>query len=96
MDKSEMPEWAVAYLAHADEEGYVPFNHDRRLGQNQYASRAVNGQHGDPNLGEGLRWKGLDGSSYHSILIHQDDLVEYHRRYADFRDKVSRGEWQWR
>ena len=83
-----MAEWTQSYLSHADEEGYVPFNHDRRLGQNQYASRMIEGKHGSPCLGGSLRWKHLDdpGGNYHAILIHKDDLAEFHRRVEAHRN----------
>ena len=60
--------------------GYRLFNEDRKLGQNQYASRYVDGRHGHPNLGEGLRFMG-DPSDYHSLYIHVDD-------YDTFRERV--------
>lgn len=60
--------------------GYRLFNDDHLLGQNQYASRYINGTHGYPNLGEGFRFKG-DTAQYHSIYIHVDD-------YDAFREKV--------
>ena len=59
--------------------GYRLFNEDRALGQNQYASRYIDGRHGNPNLGEGLRFKG-DVDDYHAIYIHVDDYDEFHRR----------------
>lgn len=85
-------EWIFAYLDQADEDGYVPFNADRRLGQNQYASRHADGRIDSANLGQGLRWKGLDGGDYHSILIHRDDLLTFHARSHAYRNDVSRGE----
>lgn len=85
-----MPTWTDSYLELVDEKGYVPFNHDRRLGQNQYASRYIEGKHGSDNLGEGLRFSGLDKGSYHSILIHKDDLVEFHRRVQEAQQKMFR------
>lgn len=81
------PAWTDTYLNREDQDGFVPFNEDRRLGQNQYASRYVDGRHGSPNLGEGLRWKFKDTSSnYHFIRIHRDDLVEFHRRVRDYQN----------
>lgn len=75
-----------SYLRYMDEDGYVPFNADRSLGQNQYASRYVHGRiEPYPNLGEGLRWKNRDSGNYHSILIHRDDLNEFHRRVRAYR-----------
>jgi hypothetical protein len=72
--------WIERYLKEEDSEGYVPFNHDRRLGQNQYASRYIKGVCGYPCLGEGLRFKNPSKWNYHSIMIHKDDLVEFHER----------------
>ena len=62
--------------------GYRLFNEDRALGQNQYASRYIDGRHGYPNLGEGLRFRG-DIGDYHDIYIHNDD-------YDTFRDRVRK------
>ena len=73
------------YEREMDEDGFVPFNADRALGQNQYASRYAAGQHGYPNLGDGLRWKNLDSSNYHDIRIHRDDLLEFHHRVEEYR-----------
>lgn len=83
-----MPEnnWIERYLQEADEEGYVPFNADRRLGQNQYASRFIRGKQDYPNLGDGLRFK-FEDKGYHFIRIHRDDLEEFHRRVKDFQSK---------
>lgn len=72
------------YLNSMDEEGYVLFNADRSLGQNQYASRYVSGKLDYPNFGDGLRWKNLD-KGYHFIMIHRDDLEEFHRRVSEFQ-----------
>lgn len=86
--------WIEDYRKGIDAEGYVEFNKDRRLGQNQYASRNVDGRHGANNLGEGLRWKfreGSDASDYHDIRIHIDDLEEFHRRYRKDQDRVLNG-----
>ena len=64
---------------------YVEFNGDRALGQNQYASRYVDGRLDYPNLGEGLRWKVVgDTSNYHFIKIHKDDYEEFHRRVREY------------
>lgn len=82
------PAWTDTYLNREDEEGYVPFNEDRRLGQNQYASHYVDGRHGSPNLGNGLRWKFKgDASNYHFIRIHRDDLVEFHNRVKSEKER---------
>lgn len=83
------PKWVQRYLEDQDEEGYVPFNADRRLGQNQYASRKLDGRHGSPNLGEGLRIK--MGRDYHDHRIHRDDLVEFHDRFMAARAASNGG-----
>lgn len=70
----------------AQDAGYRLFNEDRSLGQNQYASRYVDGRHGYPNFGEGLRFKG-DPEDYHSLYIHIDDYDEFHRRVKKHRDE---------
>jgi hypothetical protein len=80
------------YLDTETEDGYVEFNADRRLGQNQYASRYIEGKRGYECLGEGLRFKNLDGN-YHEILIHKDDLLEFHRRVENHKNKLCQ-EWQ--
>lgn len=78
-----MVDWTAAYREEIDADGYVPFNEDRRLGQNQYAARHVRGDHGSANLGEGLRFR-LGAyerhGDYHDIRIHIDDLAEFHER----------------
>lgn len=48
--------------------------------QCQYASRAVDGRHGYPNLGQGLRFIG-DPRDYHSLLIHDDDVETFVARW---------------
>lgn len=53
--------------------------------QCQYASRYVDGRHGSPNLGEGLRFKG-DPADYHFLMIHKDDVDEFVRRYHAYRN----------
>lgn len=76
-------DWIQDYLDDADERGYVEFNLDRRLGQNQYISRHVGGRNGSADLSQGLRFdtERFDASGdYHSIRIHRDDLVEFHER----------------
>lgn len=86
--------WIDSYRKEIDEEGYVPFNHDRRLGQSQYASRSVDGRHRSTNHGDGLRWKfgySGDASDYHSIRIHIDDLEEFHRRFKADNDQIMSG-----
>ena len=79
------PDWMEPYLRKADEDGYVPFNEDRRLGQNQYAS---------PDLGADLRCKHLDekGGDYHRIRIHKDDLATFHERVKAYQQDASWGE----
>ena len=86
-------DWKESYLRKVDEDGYVPFNEDRRLGQNQYASHYAKGILRSPDLGQGLRWKGLDdsGGNYHIIRIHQDDLETFHRRVKAYREDTSWG-----
>ena len=44
--------------------------------QAQYASRFVDGRHGEPNLGDGLRFKGLP-KDYHSLMIEENDISEF-------------------
>lgn len=85
-----MSAWIESYLSEIDEDGYVPFNRDRRLGQNQYASRFVDGRLDSPDLGQGLRFR-QDHGDYHSIRIHRDDLEEFHRRVAAFRKDCNEG-----
>lgn len=84
--------WIEIYLSKADEDGYVPFNEDRRLGQNQYASRLATGKHGSLALGPDLRWKNLENGDYHSIRIHADDLVIFHERALAYHRDTMRGE----
>jgi hypothetical protein len=69
---------------------FVPYNGDRELGQNQYVSRFINGRHGDPQLGIGLRFEG-DPSDYHAVLIHKDDHAEFQRRVRHYRELISWG-----
>lgn len=88
------PDWKDAYLSKVDEDGYVPFNEDRRLGQNQYASRFARGIITSPDLGADLRWKHLDEKSgdYHRIRIHKDDLSTFHERVKAYQKDASWGE----
>jgi len=51
--------------------------------QSQYASRYVDGRHGDPNFGKGLRFKG-DPSDYHSLGIHKDDVMTFVNRVLNY------------
>jgi hypothetical protein len=58
--------------------------------QCQYCSRYINinGRwtvRGYPQLGLGLRFENLDTGSYHDILIHKDDVVEFVKRYKEYR-----------
>ena len=73
----------------AQEAGYRLFNDDRGLGQNQYASRYIEGGNGYPSLGDGLRFKG-NIHDYHSIYIHVDDYDEFRRRATAYVDAASR------
>ena len=54
--------------------------------QAQYASRAIDGRGGYPHLGAGLRFRG-DPLDYHFVLIHEDDVEEFVRRWK--ADKVQ-------
>ena len=54
-------------------------------GQCQYVSRTVDGRHGYPNLGEGLRFQGTP-SDYHRLMIHKDDVDEFVRRWKAWRE----------
>lgn len=89
-NNAETPDWVAPYLERMDQDGYVPFNRDRRLGQNQYASRYADGRHDSPNLGEGLRWRG-NPSDYHFLMIHHEDLVIFHERVKEHKHKAGRG-----
>jgi len=84
--------WTDHYLEHVDEDGYVPFNKDRRLGQNQYASRYADGRVESPDLGAGLRWRNLDRGDYHFIRIHRDDLTTFHERVKAYQRDANMGE----
>ena len=83
--------WTSLYNNQADADGYVAFNADRRLGQNQSASRYADGAHDSPNLGSDLRWKNLDSGNYHDLLIHKDDLVTFHARVKAYQHDASYG-----
>jgi len=65
---------------------YRLFNEDHALGQNQYASRYINGSHGYPNLGERFRFKG-DSSDYHFVYIHVDDYDAFRQKVLDHRNR---------
>ena len=59
---------------------YIPFGDVARkqLGmQAQYACRFLDGRHGSPNLGQGVRFKYKDPTDYHSIVIHKDDVDKF-------------------
>jgi hypothetical protein len=47
--------------------------------QCQYVSRYVDGRHGSPKLGDGLRFKG-DPVDYHFLTIHKDDVETFVQR----------------
>lgn len=92
--EAEEDDWIAPYVREIDEDGYVPFNADRRLGQNQYASRHLTGMPGYENLtldynGKILRFKGLDGKSYHDIRVHIDDLGWLHYNFQRHREGIS-------
>jgi len=52
--------------------------------QCQYVSRYLDGRHGYPNLGEGIRFQG-DIADYHDLLIHKDDVATFVKRVNDYR-----------
>jgi len=52
--------------------------------QCHYASRYLDGRHGFPYLGEGIRFKNLS-ENYHFLLIHKDDEAEFVRRVLAYR-----------
>lgn len=55
----------------------------KRLGmQCQYASRYVDGRHGSPNLGAGLRFEG-NPADYHALRIAEGDVEEFVRRVQE-------------
>lgn len=70
-----------------DDADYVSFGdvaRDQCNEQCQYASRYLDGRHGFPNLGEGIRIKGST-ADYHFLLIHKDDVAEFVKRVLDYR-----------
>lgn len=74
-----------------DETAYVSFgdlSRGRLNQQCQYGSRYVDGRHGYPNLGEGLRFRGTP-ADYHTLLIHRDDADEFVQRVAEWRQRNS-------
>lgn len=100
---SSGPEWTTTVLtddlrallaeigeASPGQDPYVEFGevaHKRLQEQTQYASRYLEGRHGYPNLGKGLRWEG-DLDDYHFIRIHKDDVDEFVRRVEEYRRNV--------
>ena len=69
----------------SDENGFVMFGDvSRKLlkKQSQYGSRYLGGweQEGYPNLATGLRLQG-DPEDYHNVMIHQDDITEFIKRF---------------
>jgi hypothetical protein len=63
----------------------------RRCGeQAQYASRYIDGRNGQPNLGNGLRFRGRV-EDYHRILIHADDVEEWVRRWKANEEATASG-----
>lgn len=50
--------------------------HDLLGMQSQYASHYIDGRHGSPNCGAGLRWKG-DPTDYHNVRIHPADVDDF-------------------
>ena len=88
------------YILLQDDDGFVPFNYYRELGQNQYASRYAHGRiEGYPNLGEGLRWKNHTSGNYLKLAIHIDDLAEFHNRVTTYLnrnpDYETRKDWEY-
>jgi len=72
-----------------DEEGYVKFGDIARGEmdmQSQYAARYVHGVLGDPNLGEGLRFKG-NYDDYHFMKIHHEDIEEFLKRFREYEER---------
>ena len=57
-----------------------------RLNQQcQYASRYVDGRHGYPNFGKGLRFRGTP-SDYHVLEIHKDDVETFVDMVLNYRN----------
>lgn len=74
----------------SDTKDYVLFGDVARNlcgNQCQYVSRYVDGRHGKPNLGMGLRIIG-DPADYHSLIIHKDDVEEFVKRYKEATAKI--------
>lgn len=70
-----------------DKDGMVEFGEVARNvlhQQCQYASYYVSGLHGTPILTADLRIDGNAGD-YHSLRIHQDDVITFVRRVNDYR-----------
>lgn len=86
----EIQDWIDVNYTYSDRywnDNYVPFNADRKLGQNQYASRYIDGRHGSPNLGKGLRFYG-DPTDYHDVKIHKEDYDKFRSRVLDHLAKT--------
>lgn len=73
--------------APADTSDYTRFGdvaRDRCGMQCQYACHYLAGEHGSPNLAEGLRWYG-NTRDYHNLMIHKDDAKNFVDRLRRFR-----------
>lgn len=71
-----------------DADGYVNFGDVCRNLlhlQAQYGSFYIKGISDYPNIGTNLRFKNLDNSNYHAIMIHKDDIDEFLKRYKKLR-----------
>lgn len=55
--------------------------------QAQYGSSYVRGISDTPNLGIDLRFKNLNTSSYHDIMIHKDDIAVFVDRYWQYKER---------
>ncbi len=64
--------------------GFGTIARNRLSQQSQYASRMIDGRHGSPNLGDGLRFRG-DPADYHDIKIHRDDIETFVGRVLSWR-----------
>ncbi len=65
---------------------YVDFGdvaRDKIGEQCQYVAHYVDGRHGKPNLGAGLRIVG-DPADYHGLKIHADDVDEFVNRVTTY------------
>lgn len=61
--------------------------------QAQYASRAVDGRHGYPLLGDGLRFLGTT-TEYYDLWIHEDDREEFVARWEKHQRELSSEHWK--